>query len=447
MINNAKFYPPEVPMNSASDVWSAVISGLEKQLTSTAMTTWFDGTRAVDLKDNIMVICASSDFKRDIIQSRYSDMIKAILEEIFSGECELVVISENDLEEYQLPDPQNPLDSPQFTFEHFVVGPANRFAQAAAMAVANQPGKAYNPLLIYGDSGLGKTHLLYAIGHEVKKRDRSLKVVDIKGDDFTNELIAAIQNATQEAFREKYRTADLLLVDDVQFIAGKVQTQEEFFHTFNTLFEAGKQIVLTSDRPPREMLRLEDRLKTRFEWGLMADIQPPDYETRVAIVKNKADQLGLMLPSGIPEYIAENVTANVRQIEGAVKKIQAYRELIYGEEIELDMIKKVLSDIIRGERDYSPETIIERVAAFYDLPVDSITGQSRVAKIAHARQVSMYLMRKLMDLTLDVIGGYFGNKDHATVLHAIKKIESAVAANPEEADVLRDITSNITNKD
>ena len=433
-------------MNSASDVWAAVISGLEKQLTSTAMTTWFDGTRAVDLKDNIMVVCAASEFKRNIIQSRYADMIKEILAEIFSGECELVVLTEADLEEYQLPDTQSPLDSSQFTFEHFVVGPANRFAQAAAVAVANQPGKAYNPLLIYGDSGLGKTHLLYAIGHEVRSRDRDLRIVYIKGDEFTNELIAAIQNATQEAFREKYRTADLLLVDDVQFIAGKVQTQEEFFHTFNTLFEAGKQIVLTSDRPPREMLRLEDRLKTRFEWGLMADIQPPDYETRVAIVKNKADQLGLALPSGIPEYLAENLTANVRQIEGAVKKIQAYRDLLYGE-IDLDMIKKILTDTIRGEREYTPETIIERVAAFYDLPVESVTGQSRVAKVAHARQVAMYLMRKLMDLTLDVIGSYFGNRDHATVLHGIKKIEDAVATNPEEADVLRDITSNITNKE
>ncbi|MBR5708348.1 MAG: chromosomal replication initiator protein DnaA [Oscillospiraceae bacterium] len=433
-------------MNSASDVWAAVISGLEKQLTATAMTTWFDGTRAVDLKDNIMVVCAASEFKRNIIQSRYADMIKEILAEIFSGECELVVLTEADLEEYQLPDTQSPLDSSQFTFEHFVVGPANRFAQAAAVAVANQPGKAYNPLLIYGDSGLGKTHLLYAIGHEVRSRDRDLKIVYIKGDEFTNELIAAIQNATQEAFREKYRTADLLLVDDVQFIAGKVQTQEEFFHTFNTLFEAGKQIVLTSDRPPREMLRLEDRLKTRFEWGLMADIQPPDYETRVAIAKNKADQLGLALPSGIPEYLAENLTANVRQIEGAVKKIQAYRDLLYGE-IEIEMIKKILADVVRGERDYTPETIIERVAAFYDLPVESVTGQSRVAKIAHARMVSMYLMRKLMDLTLDVIGSYFGNKDHTTVLHAIKKIENAVASDPEEADVLRDITSNITNKE
>ena len=433
-------------MNSASDVWAAVISGLEKKLTPTAMATWFDGTRAVDLKDNIMVVCAASEFKRNIIQSRYADMIKEILAEIFSGECELVVLTEADLEEYQLPDTQSPLDSSQFTFEHFVVGPANRFAQAAAMAVANQPGKAYNPLLIYGDSGLGKTHLLYAIGHEVRSRDRDLKIVYIKGDEFTNELIAAIQNATQEAFREKYRTADLLLVDDVQFIAGKVQTQEEFFHTFNTLFEAGKQIVLTSDRPPREMLRLEDRLKTRFEWGLMADIQPPDYETRVAIAKNKADQLGLALPSGIPEYLAENLTANVRQIEGAVKKIQAYRDLLYGE-IDIDMIKKILADVIRGEREYTPELIIARVAAFYDLPVESVTGQSRVAKIAHARMVSMYLMRKLMDLTLDVIGSYFGNKDHTTVLHAIKKIENAVANDPEEADVLRDITSNITNKE
>ncbi len=441
-------------MNSASDVWAAVLGELEKQLTPTSMTTWFDGSRAVDFKDNIMVICASSDFRRDIIASRYADMIKGILAEIFSGECELVVLSESEMDEYrETPDAGNPFDSSQFTFEHFVVGPANRFAHAAAMAVANMPGKAYNPLLIYGDSGLGKTHLLYAIGHEVKSRDRGLNIVYIKGDEFTNELISAIQNASQRAFREKYRTADLLLVDDVQFIAGKIQTEEEFFHTFNTLFESGKQIVLTSDRPPREMLRLEDRLKTRFEWGLLADIQPPDYETRVAIVKNKAEQLGLVLPTGIAEYIAENIKSNVRQIEGTVKKIHAYRELMFAKgpeietEIDIELVAGITHDIIRGEREYSPELIIERTAAYYGLTPDSITGQSRVKAVAHARQVSMYLMRKLMDLTLDEIGEQFGGKDHATVIHAIKKIEVAIGSSAEEAAVLRDITSNITNKE
>lgn len=441
-------------MNSASDVWAAVLAELEKQLTPTSMSTWFNGSSAVDFKDNIMVICASSDFRRDIISSRYADMIKGILAEIFSGECDLVVLSESEMDEYRVsPDDSNPFDSSQFTFEHFVVGPANRFAHAAAMAVANMPGKAYNPLLIYGDSGLGKTHLLYAIGHEVKSRDRGLNIVYIKGDEFTNELISAIQNASQRAFREKYRTADLLLVDDVQFIAGKIQTEEEFFHTFNTLFESGKQIVLTSDRPPREMLRLEDRLKTRFEWGLLADIQPPDYETRVAIVKNKAEQLGLVFPSGIAEYIAENIKSNVRQIEGTVKKIHAYRELMFkngtdtNPSIDIELVAEITRDIIRGEREYSPELIIERTAAYYGLAPDSIKSQSRVKAVAHARQVSMYLMRKLMDLTLDEIGEQFGGKDHATVIHAIKKIEVAIAASAEEAAVLRDITSNITNKE
>lgn len=441
-------------MNSASDVWAAVLAELEKQLTPISMSTWFDGSSAVDFKDNIMVICVSSDFRRDIISSRYADIIKNILAEIFSGECDLVVLSESEMDEYrEAPDTSNPFDSSQFTFEHFVVGPANRFAHAAAMAVANMPGKAYNPLLIYGDSGLGKTHLLYAIGHEVKSRDRGLNIVYIKGDEFTNELISAIQNASQRAFREKYRTADLLLVDDVQFIAGKIQTEEEFFHTFNTLFESGKQIVLTSDRPPREMLRLEDRLKTRFEWGLLADIQPPDYETRVAIVKNKAEQLGLVFPSGIAEYIAENIKSNVRQIEGTVKKIHAYRELMFkngtdtNPSIDIELVAEITRDIIRGEREYSPELIIERTAAYYGLAPDSIKSQSRVKAVAHARQVSMYLMRKLMDLTLDEIGEQFGGKDHATVIHAIKKIEVSIAGNAEEAAVLRDITSNITNKE
>lgn len=437
-------------MNSATDVWKGVIHILEKDLTSTAINTWFDDCQVVDLKDNILVLYTPTSFKRDVILSRYAKKIKNALFDIFSGDFDLVVLCENELNSYKSNDensPQiNPMDGSQFTFEQFVVGASNRFAHAAALAVAQNPSTKYNPLFIYGHSGLGKTHLLYAIGNVIKNNHASYRIVYVKGDDFTNELISAIQTGKNIEFREKYRQADLLLVDDIQFIAGKVQTQEEFFHTFNTLYESGKQIVLTSDRPPMEMLRLEDRLKSRFEWGLLADIQPPDYETRVAIVKNKAQSMGLVLPDKISHYIAENITANIRQIEGTVKKIMAYRDLLDNNEIDMELVERVTKDIIRDEREYTPETIIEITAGYYAISVEDVLGKSRAKNTALARQISMYLMRKLTSMSLVEIGANCGNKDHSTVIHAIKKIEGLASSSPEFADILRDITSNITNK-
>jgi len=436
-------------LNSASDVWLAVLKILEEKLTPTAIATWFDDCRAIDLRDDLLVIGTSTDFKRNVISSRYSEIIKSALSELFSGECDLLVLSEGELDEYQSnmqPEGFNPFDSSQFTFDRFIVGSANRFAQAAAIAVANNPAKAYNPLFIYGDPGLGKTHLLYAIGHSLKANRPDFRIVYVKGDDFTNELIQAIQTNQNAAFREKYRSTDLLLVDDIQFIAGKEMTQEEFFHTFNTLYESGKQIVLTSDRHPEDMMRLDDRLKSRFEWGLTADIQPPDYETRVAIVKNKAEQLGLILPDRISQYIAENIRSNVRQIEGTVKKIAAYRDLLYNSEIDIELVEKITRDIIRGEREYTPELIISKTAACYGVSADDVKSSSRAKATTQARQVAMYLMRKFINMSLVEIGACFGNRDHATVIHAIKKIETLVSTSPEDADIIRDITTNITNK-
>lgn len=436
-------------MNSASDVWLAVLKILEEKLTPTAIATWFDDCRAIDLRDDLLVIGTSTDFKRNVISSRYSEIIKSALSELFSGECDLLVLSEGELDEYQSnmqPEGFNPFDSSQFTFDRFIVGSANRFAQAAAIAVANNPAKAYNPLFIYGDPGLGKTHLLYAIGHSLKANRPDFRIVYVKGDDFTNELIQAIQTNQNAAFREKYRSTDLLLVDDIQFIAGKEMTQEEFFHTFNTLYESGKQIVLTSDRHPEDMMRLDDRLKSRFEWGLTADIQPPDYETRVAIVKNKAEQLGLILPDRISQYIAENIRSNVRQIEGTVKKIAAYRDLLYNSEIDIELVEKITRDIIRGEREYTPELIISKTAACYGVSADDVKSSSRAKATTQARQVAMYLMRKFINMSLVEIGACFGNRDHATVIHAIKKIETLISTSPEDADIIRDITTNITNK-
>ena len=284
-------------MNPAADVWSKVITLMQPDMTATTINTWFDDASAVALEDDRFVLYSPTRFKRDIIATRYVGKIQAALRELFSCDMDVVVLTEGELDQYSQPEKDNFFPgTEEYTFERFVVGSSNKFAHAAARAVADNPGKSYNPLFIYGESGLGKTHLLYAIAHTIHKNHPEYKVVYIKGDTFTNELIQAIREGRNAEFREKYRGADVFLMDDVQFIAGRDSTQEEMFHTFNTLYELKKQIVFTSDRPPKEMLRLEDRLKTRFEWGLLADIQRPDYETRMAIIKNKAIRMGMELP-------------------------------------------------------------------------------------------------------------------------------------------------------
>lgn len=430
-------------MNSASDVWSKILELLREDLTSTAINTWFEDCHAVDISDGCLVLCTPSDFKKNVITSRFTDIIKSALHELFSGDFELMVLSEKDLGTYEKASAENNMESGLFTFERFVVGNSNKFAHAAAKAVAEKPAGAYNPLFIYGDSGLGKTHLLYAIGHVVKKNDPNARVVYIKGDDFTNELISAIQTGKNKEFREKYRMADLFLVDDIQFIAGRIQTQEEFFHTFNTLYESGRQIVLTSDRPPMEILRLEDRLKSRFEWGLLADIQPPDYETRVAIIKNKAQQLGLILQDDISNCIAERVTANVRQLEGVVNKLMAYSDLL-NDDIDMNRVKQII-DVIIKERGLlpTPEVIIEETAQYYRLTAADLRGQNRTRNTALARQISMYLIRKLLNLSLTDIGKEFEGRDHTTVLSSIKRIEKQMESSQEFADTIKDISANI----
>lgn len=440
-------------MNSASDVWKSVLDTLQNELTSTAIDTWFNDTRAVDINDQQLVIYCGSEFKKAVIESRFLDRIKTVLFEIFSGEIGLLILGEDQLESYMAEKDSKPPDSfpdnSDLTFERFVVGNSNKFAHAAAMAVADKPADTYNPLFIYGESGLGKTHLLYAIRHSVQNRNPSYNIVYIKGDEFANELINAIQTGTNIEFREKYRSADLLLVDDIQFIAGKVQTQEEFFHTFNTLYESHRQIVLTSDRPPMEIMRLEDRLKTRFEWGLLADIQPPDYETRMAIIKNKSQQLRLNMTDEVANFIAENITANVRQLEGTVKKLTAYRDLL-NDNINLNSVQRAIKDIFKEKTEYlpTPDIIIQETGNFYSLTPEDIKGRGRTRNTAMARQISMYLMRKLTNLTLTDIGNQYSGKngkgmDHSTVLSSIKKVENNINDSPEINDIIKDITANI----
>ena len=435
-------------MNSNADLWNEILKLLARDLSDTAVSTWFGDCRVLEVQDNLLLLHCPSEYSREIILTRYADLLKKVLKEIFAADFEISILTTEEMEQYlekhRCP-ASDPFGSEEFTFEKFIVGNSNKMAFAAAKAVAENLANKYNPLLIYGDSGLGKTHLLYSIAHAIRHNRPKSRIVYIKGDDFTNELIGAIQTGRNSEFREKYRRADLLLVDDIQFIAGKVQTQEEFFHTFNTLYESGRQIVLTSDRPPKEMLRLEDRLRSRFEGGLMVDISPPDYETRVAIVKTKAARLGIPLAEDAGNYIAENIKANIRQIEGILKKIQAYIDLQGAGAVNMELVQRITKEIIDSEKAYAPEYIIAKVADFYDITPDEVIGKGKTKNVANARQMSIFLIRKLTGLTLEQIGEVM-NRDHSTVLHSIRKVEESLQNDPKLVDTVHDITANITNK-
>ena len=437
-------------MYSSAYVWAKVLGHMENRLTAAVVSTWFDDVEVVELTDTRLVLYSPSDYRKEIILRRCADYIKDAMRELFEMDVELVVLGEDEMAAYRQPVRKKPEFiefNPQFTFDRFVVGSSNRFAHAAALAVANNPAETYNPLFIYGPSGLGKTHLLYAIANVFHDRHPDYNIVYIKGDQFTNELINALREGKNNEFRLKYRGADLFLVDDIQFIAGKDSTQEEFFHTFNNLYESHKQIVLTSDRPPHEMVRLEDRLRTRFEWGLLADIQPPDYETRMAIIKNKAVHLGFDIPDDVCNYIAENITNNVRQIEGTVKKIKAFKELD-GMVLDVPNVSRAIKDMFKGKAENlpTPALIVSEVCQYYNIEEQVLRSTLKNKNTAEARQVAMYLIRTMTNLSLPEIGREFA-RDHTTVMHGLKKVEQTLqnSASPLN-DTIRDITANINNK-
>ncbi|MDR0935946.1 MAG: chromosomal replication initiator protein DnaA [Oscillospiraceae bacterium] len=434
-------------MNNISDTWLVVKDILREKMSRTSVETWFGDSRAIELRGSEFYIFTPTPFVKETIEKHYLETAALALNEVYPGRgIRLRLLNESELEFFHNAPNIKKTRSyrDRFTFDNFIVGRSNEFAHAAALAVANERNFNYNPLFIYGDPGLGKTHLLYAISHVMKNSHPEYNIVYIRGDDFLNEMVKSIQQGKTDEFRSKYRGTDLLLVDDVQFIAGKEQTQIEFFHTFNALLENDKYIVLTSDRPPRDILTLVDRLKSRFEGGITAEITAPNLETRIAIVQQKAEQFGLQLKPDVTEYIAENITTNVRLIEGVIKKIHAQSTLFADDGFDSSSIREITESIIRSEKsNCTPELIISKTAAFFTINTDSILSKSRDKKISLARKIAMHLIRAMTDESLATIGKVFGYKDHTTVLYSIRDIDSRIPNDPELVDTMRDIRNNI----
>ena len=425
-------------MDSLNDIWDEVLRLLSEELSQTTINTWFNECCPLELSLGTLTVYTPSEFKKTIISERYSERLKKILKNLFSDDIDVVITDkkfEKKAKKSILPDTED------YSFENFIVGPSNKFAHAAAEAVAKN-GIKYNPLLIYGNSGLGKTHLLLAMLSEIRERAPEKSIILIKGEQFTNELIQSIRDGTQGQFRERYRNTDFLLMDDIQFIAGKPATQEEFFHTFNSIYETGGQIILTSDRPPKDMPALNDRIRTRFEGGLLADIEPPDFETRAAIVRNKAARYDLSLPDEYAEYIAKNITANIRQLEGVLKKLAAYKAIL---KTGLDMgaVTRAVSEVtVPGEYVPQPQIIIHEAAVYFNIRDEDLTGNDQSRKYSRPRQLAMYLIRELTGLPFEDIGKIFG-RHHATVIASVNNIENLKKKDIRIANAVRDIESNL----
>lgn len=438
-----------------------VHDNLRGRFSPTVFQLWFSELRLTELSEEHIEFCTSGDFKCATLNSRYLDVIRAAVEEVVGFEMPVHIISRPaeptpapTVEVPKGPTPEEKREAEiavkmegqsiveEYTFDNFIVGESNKFAHAACVAVAHKHDT-YNPLFIYGPSGLGKTHLLFAITNEMKRSQSSVRIVYKKCEEFTNEMIAALKNGTMERFRDRYRTAEVLLIDDIQFIAGKTAIQEEFFYTFNALYENNKQIILTSDRPPKEISPLEERLCTRFEWGIIADIQPPSEELRHAIIRHKADSLGIVIPEDALAFLTNSLQRNIRQIEGAIKKIHAISSLA-SVPITLDMCRRAIADII-NDSEPSPvtvERICKTVAEYYGVAVEDIKGQKRNANIAMARHMCIFLVRQNTNLSLEEIGEKF-DRNHSTVISSIRRIEEEKTNSPATAALIEELTGKI----
>lgn len=428
-------------MDSFAELWEMVKEECKNQVSESIYNVWFKDMELVSFDDNKVVI-ALSDFKRKIVESRFMDKLATSFKNVIGFDIEIELVDIDKTVSAKI-EPEEDALTDEDTFDSFIVGASNKFAYAAANAVANDPGGKYNPLFIHGNSGLGKTHLLNAIAHSVKKSHPEANIVYTRGESFTNELVKYIGQKSTEAFHDKYRNADILLVDDVQFIAGKDSTQEEFFHTFNALYQAGNQIVLTSDRPPKEIALLEDRLRNRFEWGLMADIQSPDLETRMAIIKRKAEVLNFDLPDDIVQYIAEKLKNNIRQLEGAVKKMQAFVTM-QGMPVNIMTAQTAIKDII-VDNSPTPVTInkiVTEVARTYGADSADIYSKKQNAQTTEMRQMAMYIVREMTGLSTKLIGREF-NRDHSTVVYSLDKFTKRYNEDSKLRSVVDNIIKNI----
>ncbi len=454
-------------LDDISQVWNMIRESFRPELSDVITNLWLGGLEVVDFSGSTITMKAESEVKIRVVTSKYKADIERKFAEMLGFDVKVqfvcgdtVPIHADELDvirqandridegesrtwvpptlsaEQEKPPRTNAIGSTlppfnfEYTFENFIVGSSNKFAHAACLAVADRPAQAYNPLFIYGPSGLGKTHLLYAITNELKKKIGNVRVIYIKGEDFTNQMIDSLSRQAMGEFRDKYRSCDVLLIDDIQFIAGKTSTQEEFFHTFNALHEAGKQIIMTSDRPPREIKTLEDRLKTRFEWGLIADIQPPDLELRTAIIKRKAEQVHVSIPDDVLTFLAENLRSNIRQIEGAIKKLGA-KSFLTGGYISMALARDCISDLLGGVEPISVtvDKIFSMVYKKYDIKKDDIVSGKRTKEIAHARHVTVYILRSATEMSLPSIGKIIG-RDHTTIMSSLETVEKRMANDP-----------------
>ena len=420
-------------MDSFKEAWNIICEYCRQNLTEVAYKTWISKIEPVklDFAEGKAILMVPAEFHRQTLTRGYMQLLNDAFASVLGEGIQICFTIPDEIVTQEPEQTDISVDADyEFTFQSFIVGSSNKFAHAASLAVAANPGGSYNPLFIYGNSGLGKTHLLYAIRNEIHRTNPEKTIVYVKGDDFTNELIEAIRLNSANGFRNKYRKSDVLLVDDIQFIGGKESTQEEFFHTFNTLYESKSQIVLTSDRPPKEIKTLEDRLKSRFESGLIADIQPPDFETRIAIIKRKAELLEMNLPDDVIEYIATRLKTNIRQLEGVVKKLKAKSQL-YGEKVTINVAQKTISDILNNDQPppLTVEKIIDEVARTFGVTSEDIRSAKRNSNISNARQIAIYAVREITDLSMNLIGEEFGNRDHSTIVYAIKQIEKNIIKN------------------
>jgi len=447
--------------NPVEELWEQVMEALKNHVNKPSWDMWIKSIRPLGFLENTILVEVPNKFAKEWLEEHYSSLIKHILNLITNEDInfKLVVPDEATLEENEVkpskkkgPKKQSKYFeegifftlNPKYTFETFVVGNSNRFAHAACLAVAESPAQAYNPLFIYGGVGLGKTHLMHAIGHYILENNPEMKVAYVTTEKFTNDLINSIKDDNPEEFRNKYRSIDVLLIDDIQFLEKKERTQEEFFHTFNALYEANKQIVISSDRTPKELSTLEDRLRSRFEWGLITDIQPPDLETRIAILRKKAQLDNLIVDDSVLNFIANEIVSNIRELEGALIRVVAYAGL-HGEPITVDLATKALKDLLPSNH-VKPITIslIQQVVAnFYGLTVEDLKAKKRTKSVAFPRQVAMYLCRELTEASLPKIGEEFGGRDHTTVIHAHEKIQHDLQSDPNLKTVIRQLTEQI----